>query len=102
MVDTLQTYYFVAASRRFLCEEEPLAESLAERERNYQVRGKERDFWLIESPPFLERPELAALAQKVPRPAAAVVSTDPDVIRWLKLRLAFVVTGEFQASQPQG
>ncbi|HAN46730.1 MAG TPA: DUF2488 domain-containing protein [Cyanobacteria bacterium UBA8156] len=98
----MQTYYFVAGSRRFLCEEEPLAESLVERERNYQARGKERDFWLVESPAFLERPELAPLAQPIPRPAAAVVSTDPDVIRWLKLRLAFVVTGEFQAHQPQG
>jgi hypothetical protein len=33
----------------------------------------------------------------VPRPAAAVISTDPKFITFLKLRLEFVATGSFEA-----
>jgi hypothetical protein len=91
------TYYFVLASRKFLCEDEPLGESLKERARNYQERKKEIDFWLVHEPAFLAAPEMSAIAQKCPRPAAAVISTDPHVVRWLKLRLEFVITGEFEA-----
>lgn len=92
-----QTYYFVAASRKFLCEQEPLGEFLKERAKNYGDRRKEIDFWFIEYPAFLEAPELAETKKLCPQPAAAVVSTDPQVIRWLKLRLEFVATGEFTA-----
>jgi Protein of unknown function (DUF2488) len=93
-----QTYYFIAASRKFLCEQEPLSEFLKERAKNYSDRRKEIDFWFIENPAFLEAPELAEIKKTCPVPSAAVVSTDPQVIRWLKLRLEFVATGEFMAS----
>jgi hypothetical protein len=33
----------------------------------------------------------------VPRPAAAVISTDAKFITFLKLRLEFVATGSFEA-----
>jgi hypothetical protein len=89
----MTTYHFVAASERFLCEEEPLEEVLRERVRNYGETGKAIDFWLVRRPAFLEAPELAA----VPRPAAAVISTDPKFITFLKLRLEFVATGSFEA-----
>jgi len=95
-----KTYYFIAASRKFLCEDEPLGESLKERVRNYQERHKEIDFWLVQSPAFLEAPEMQSIGQKCPQPSAAVISTDPQVVRWLKLRLEFVVTGEFVAPSP--
>ncbi|WP_019502408.1 MgPME-cyclase complex family protein [Pseudanabaena sp. PCC 6802] len=92
-----KNYYFVAASRNFLCEDEPLAESLKERTRNYGDRKKEIDFWLVEQPAFLDAPEMADVKRQCPQPAAAIVSTDPNVVRWLKLRLEFVATGEFTA-----
>ncbi len=94
-----KTYYFLAASQKFLCEDEgePLGETLKERHRNYAARNKEIDFWFIKEPAFLEAPELAQIRQKVPGAAAAIVSTDPQSILWLKLRLEFVVTGEFIA-----
>jgi hypothetical protein len=66
---------------------------LRERVRNYGETGKAIDFWLVRRPAFLEAPELAA----VPRPAAAVISTDPKFITFLKLRLEFVATGSFEA-----
>lgn len=93
----MQTYYYVLASQRFLLEEEPFEEVLKERTRNYHEREKEIDFWLIKDPAFLEAPEMAEVKAKCPLPAAAVISTDPQFITWLKLRLEFVATGEFKA-----
>lgn len=93
----MSTYHFVAASEAFLTEEEPLEEVLRERVRNYGEQGKAIDFWLLKRPAFLDAPELAPLLAAVPRPAAAVVSTDPKFITFLKLRLEFVATGSFEA-----
>jgi hypothetical protein len=90
-------YHFVAASEAFLTVEEPLEEVLRERVRNYGEQGKEIDFWLVRRPAFLEAPELSAVAADVPRPAAAVVSTDEKFITFLKLRLEFVARGSFEA-----
>lgn len=91
------TYHFIAASEAFLTEEEPLEEVLRERTRNYQETGKAIDFWLVRRPAFLESAELAAVASAVPRPAAAVVSTDAQFITFMKLRLEFVLRGQFDA-----
>ena len=93
----MTTYYYVAASRRFLLEEEPLDEVLKERHRHYQSKEKEIDFWLIEQPAFLEAPELSEVTAKCPQPSAAVISTDKTFITWLKLRLEYVATGSFEA-----
>jgi len=93
----MSTYHFVAASEAFLTEEEPLDEVLRERVRNYGEQGKTIDFWLLRRPAFLEAPELAAQLAAVPRPAAAVVSTDEKFITFLKLRLEFVSNGSFEA-----
>jgi Protein of unknown function (DUF2488) len=93
----MQTYYYLVASKRFLREEEPLDEVFNERIRNYQEQKKEIDFWFIDRPAFLEAPELADVTAKVPQPATAVISTNKQFITWLKLRLEFVATGEFQA-----
>lgn len=93
----MQTYYYVLASKKFLMEDEPLEEVLRERVRHYQEQEKEIDFWLVPQPAFLEAPELAAVKAQCPQPAAAVISTNAQFITWLKLRLEFVLTGEFQA-----
>ncbi len=94
---TMQTYYYVLASQRFLLEEEPLEEVLKERTRYYHEQEKEIDFWLVKQPAFLETAAMSEIKAKCPQPAAAVVSTNPQFITWLKLRLEYVVTGEFQA-----
>jgi hypothetical protein len=93
----MSIYHFVAASEAFLTEEEPLEEVLRERVRNYGEQGKAIDFWLVRRPAFVEAPELATQLAAVPRPAAAVVSTDETFITFLKLRLEFVVKGQFEA-----
>jgi hypothetical protein len=93
----MSTYHFVAASEAFLTVEEPLEEVLRERVSNYAEKGRAIDFWLVKRPAFLEAPELAAIAATVPRPAAAVVSTDEKFITFMKLRLEFVAQGSFEA-----
>jgi len=93
----MSIYHFVAASEAFLCEEEPLEEVLRERVRHYGETGKPIDFWLVRRPAFLETPALAPAAAAVPRPAAAVISTDESFITFLKLRLEFVLRGQFEA-----
>jgi Protein of unknown function (DUF2488) len=94
---TMQTYYYLVASQKFLREEEDLDEVFAERTRNYQEQGKEIDFWLIDRPAFLDAPELTTVKSKVPQPATGIISTNKQFITWFKLRLEFVATGEFQA-----
>lgn len=93
----MQTYYYVLASQRFLLEEEPFEEVLRERTRYYHEQEKPIDFWLVKQPAFLESPSMAEIKAKCPQPAAAVISTNPQFITWLKLRLEYVFTGEFQA-----
>ena len=93
----MQTYYYAVGSEKFLIEEEPLEEVLNERRRHYQEQEQEMDFWLVKHPAFLEAPELASVKAQCPQPAVALVSTNKSFITWLKLRLEYVATGEFQA-----
>lgn len=93
----MQTYHYILASESFLLEEEPLAEVLKERTRNYHEQEKTIDFWLIKQPAFLAAPELATHRGACPQPAVAVVSTNEQFITWLKLRLEYVLVGAFTA-----
>ena len=94
----MSTYYYVLASQRFLMEEEPLEEVLKERIRHFQEQEKAIDFWLVPQPAFLETPEMSAVKAKCPQPAAAIIPTNKGWITWLKLRLEYVLTGEFSAN----
>ncbi len=93
----MATYYFIAASEKFLTVEEPLEEILKERERNYKENNKEIDFWLLKNPSFLQTTQFNDLKAKIPSPPAAVLSTDKKFITFLKLRLEFVAVGEFES-----
>lgn len=93
----MTTYYYVLASQKFLLEEEPLEEVLQERTRHYQEQNKDIDFWLVKQPAFLEAPELASVKTQAPEQSVAIISTNPQLITWLKLRLEYVLTGEFEA-----
>ena len=92
----MTTYFFIAASQKFLTIEEPLEEILKERIRNYKENNKEIDFWLLKNPSFLKANQFIDLNSKIPSPPAAVISTDKKFITFLKLRLEFVVVGEFE------
>lgn len=92
----MTTYHYVLASQKFLLEEEPFEEVLKERRRNYAEKGKEIDFWLVVQPAFLNSPTLQALKAKAPEKNVAIISTDKKFITWLKLRLEYVLTGDFE------
>ena len=92
----MTTYFFVAASEKFLTVEEPLEEILKERTRNYKENNKKKDFWLLKNPSFLKSSKFDELSKMVPAPPAAVISTDKKFITFLKLRLEFVAVGEFE------
>ena len=92
----MTTYFFVAASEKFLTVEEPLEEILRERERNYNENNKEIDFWLLKNPSFLKAAQFIDLTAKIPSPSATVLSSDKKFITFLKLRLEFVAVGEFE------
>ena len=92
----MTTYFFVAASEKFLTVEEPLEEILKERIRNYKENNKEIDFWLLKNPSFLKSSKFVDLSTKISSPPAAVISTDKKFITFLKLRLEFVAVGEFE------
>lgn len=93
----MTTYYYVAASQKFLLEEEPFEEVIQERIRNYQEQNKEIDFWLVKQPAFLEAPEMVKVKAQIPQPAAAVITTNEQLSTWLKLRLEYVASGKFEA-----
>ena len=92
----MTTYFFVAASEKFLTIEEPLEEILKERVRNYEENKRDIDFWLLKNPSFLQISQFDDLRAKIPSPPAAVLSTDKKFITFLKLRLEFVAVGEFE------
>ena len=92
----MTTFYFVAASEKFLTIEEPIEEILKERIRNYKENNKEIDFWLLKNPSFLQTTQFVDLKAKIPSPPAAILSTDKKFITFLKLRLEFVAVGEFE------
>ena len=92
----MTTYFFVAASEKFLTVEEPIEEILKERVRNYKENNKEIDFWLLKNPSFLQTNQFDDLKAKIPSPPAAILSTDKKFITFLKLRLEFVAVGEFE------
>ena len=92
----MTTYYFVAASEKFLTVEEPIEEILRERMRNYKENNKEIDFWLLKNPSFLQISQFVDLKARIPSPPAAILSTDKKFITFLKLRLEFVAVGEFE------
>ena len=94
----MTTYYYVLASQKFLTVEEPLDEVLKEKTRYYQEQEQEIDFWLVINPAFLNAPAMQEIKAKCPQPSAAVISTNKQFISWLKLRLEFVITGEFTAA----
>ena len=92
----MTTYFFVAASEKFLTVEEPIEEILKERIRNYKENNKEIDFWLLKNPSFLQTAQFVDLKAKIPSTPAAILSTDKKFITFLKLRLEFVAVGEFE------
>lgn len=98
----LTTYYFIVASSEFLLVTEPVEEILRERVQHYRRVKKNIDFWLVQSPKFLESVQLTGLQTKlrqarIDNECSAIISVDKTFITWLKLRLNNVAMGSFSA-----
>ena len=93
----MTTYHYVLASQKFLFEEEPFEEIIKERVRHYKEKNQEIDFWVVKQPAFLEAPEMKEIKAKCPQPSVAVITTKKQMVTWLKLRLEYVLVGEFDA-----
>ncbi len=91
-------YYFAVASQDFLLDEEPVEEILRERVNHYQHIKKIVDFWLVIDPSFINAPEMLKIKNQLTKPSAAIISKNYKFITWLKLRLGFVLVGEFTSS----
>nr|YP_010199311.1 hypothetical protein LK036_pgp196 [Gracilariopsis tenuifrons]AXF36233.1 hypothetical protein [Gracilariopsis tenuifrons]UAD89169.1 hypothetical protein [Gracilariopsis tenuifrons] len=90
-------YYFVIASKHFLMNEEPIEEILRERTAHYKNIQKDIDFWFIPNPHFIKSLNINHINKELPENYAAIVSLDQKFIQWLKLRIGFVVIGQFQS-----
>lgn len=90
-------YYFVVANAKFMLDdEEHFKELLFERLRNYGERNKERDFWLVIEPKFLDK--FPNIVSRLRRPAVALVSTNGPWITFMKLRLDRVLSDSYEAN----
>ncbi|KAK1650322.1 hypothetical protein QYE76_068127 [Lolium multiflorum] len=91
-----RTYYFLVANAKFMLDdEEHFQEQLQEKLRLYEERSMEQDFWLVIEPKFLDK--FPNVTKRLKRPAVALVSTDRNWIRFMKLRLDRVLAEQFDA-----
>nr|YP_009326595.1 hypothetical chloroplast RF54 [Membranoptera platyphylla]AMJ16852.1 hypothetical chloroplast RF54 [Membranoptera platyphylla] len=91
-------YHFALASQNFLLNEEPLEEILRERTEYYQNRKKSIDFWFVLNPNFIDFSKFDMNYSNINNSYAAIISLDKNFIKWLKLRIGFVVIGEFTST----
>lgn len=94
----MHTYHFVLATKNFLANEEPIEEILRERTRYYESIKKVIDFWFVVDPTFLEIASIENFHHAANCSYAAIVSSDPQFICWLKLRIGFVTVGSFKSA----
>ena len=92
----MNNYHFAIASQSFFLNQEPLEEILRERMQYYKSSNKDIDFWFVLNPGFLHFLEKDNISFNN-HSLAAVVSLDKQFIQWLKLRIVFVHTGQFQS-----
>nr|YP_009511579.1 hypothetical protein [Melanthalia intermedia]AXI97456.1 hypothetical protein [Melanthalia intermedia] len=93
----MHKYYFALASKNFLMNEEPVEEILRERTNHYRKNKKDVDFWLITGSDFNKWIDEENICKKISRPYAAIVSSDKKFISWLKLRIGFILIGNFKS-----
>ena len=93
----MYNYYFAIATQNFLINEEPIEEILRERTLYYNSIKKNIDFWFVIDPKFIDFASIENFKYNASKSYAAIVSSDPKFIQWLKLRIGFVATGYFES-----
>lgn len=92
-------YYFLLASKDFLLYQEPIEEILRERIRHYHTIKKNIDFCFTTNLDFLSFSDLQHIEKDLAIPSAAIISSNPKFIDWLKLRMQYGVKGTFVSSE---
>jgi hypothetical protein len=85
-----QEWYALVASADFFFNDpqnESMAEQLRERVRFFGEQNRERDFYFVPEPKWLDA-QYPELAKKVKRPCVALVSTDKNWIMWVLGKVA--------------
>jgi len=92
------TYYYIVMTQKNLLKNQVLEELLREKSNNYQINKQQRDFWIVNSPNFLEQ---LNLIEKVKNSNfyknnkddvnyfSCLVSLDKKYIQWIELRLGY-------------
>jgi len=93
----MYNYHFALASKHFLLKEEPVEEILRERTEYYHSENKNIDFWLVINPNLSDFPKSINKYIDYDYSYAAIISLDKQFIQWLKLRIGFVIIGEFKS-----
>lgn len=93
----MNNYHFAIASQSFFLNQEPLEEILRERMQYYKSSNKDIDFWFVLNPSFVDYLKKDSVSFRKNNSVAAIVSLDKQFIQWLKLRIGFVYTGQFQS-----
>lgn len=87
-------YHFLVANAKFMLDdEEHFQELMRERLRNFAERNREQDFWLVVEPKFLEN--LPNIANRLKRPAVALVSTDELWITYVLYTPSYILIADF-------
>nr|UNJ15663.1 hypothetical protein [Cyanidiaceae sp.] len=95
------TYYYMAASKQFLTQEEPLEEILREKTEYYMSNDKSIDFWIFDSTKLYDHTpnEIKKLSSKFFSPTVLVISSNKKFITWLKLRLNYIFIDKIQLAR---
>nr|NP_045062.1 hypothetical protein JXY51_pgp159 [Cyanidium caldarium]O19890.1 RecName: Full=Uncharacterized protein ycf54 [Cyanidium caldarium]AAB82699.1 unknown [Cyanidium caldarium]WDB00189.1 hypothetical protein CDCA019_067 [Cyanidium caldarium] len=92
------TYYYIAASKHFLTQEEPLEEILREKTEHFIANNKSIDFWIFDSTKLNAHSpnEIKTLQKTFFFPTILIISSNKKFITWLKLRLRYIFTDKIQ------
>jgi hypothetical protein len=94
------TYYYIIMNQKDLFNNHVLEELLREKSNYYHTNKQQKDFWIINSPKFLEEQNLF---QRIKNSNfsknssynsyfSCLISTDQKYIRWIELRLGYFET----------
>ena len=92
------TYYYIIMTQEGLLKNQVLEELLREKSNNYQVNKQPKDFWILNSPNFINK---LNLSEKIKNSNfynnnknknnhfSCLISLDKKYIQWIELRLGY-------------
>jgi hypothetical protein len=93
-----KTYYYILTTQEMLFKNQVLEELLREKSNNYQINKLQRDFWILNSPYFINKFKLLDQISLTNfykdnknklNYLCSIVSCDKKYIQWIQLRLGY-------------